>query len=80
MERSVISPNVRIENHSEVYDSIIMEGVSIGKNVKIRNTIIDKLVTVPDGRQIGYNSEEDARQFTITEKGIIVVPKELPLL
>ncbi|MDQ1271974.1 MAG: glucose-phosphate adenylyltransferase [Planctomycetota bacterium] len=80
VERSVISPNVRIENHSEVYDSIIMEGVSIGKNVKIRNTIIDKLVTVPDGRQIGYNSEEDARQFTITEKGIIVVPKELPLL
>jgi glucose-1-phosphate adenylyltransferase len=57
-----------------------MEGVSIGKNVKIRNTIIDKLVTVPDGRQIGYNSEEDARQFTITEKVIIVVPKELPLL
>ena len=30
VERSVISPNVRIENHSEVYDSIVMEGVSIG--------------------------------------------------
>lgn len=80
VERSVISPNVRIETHSEVYDSIIMEGVRIGKNVKIRNTIIDKFVTVPDGKQIGYNPEEDARQFTITEKGIIVVPKKLPLL
>lgn len=80
VERSVISPNVRIENHSEVYDSIVMEGVSIGNNVKIRNTIIDKGVTVPDGKQIGYNPEEDARQFTLTEKGIIVVPKELPLL
>lgn len=80
VEKSIISPNVRIENHSEVYDSIIMEGVSIGKNVKIRNSIIDKLVTVPDGRHIGYNPEEDARQFTITERGIIVVPKELPLL
>lgn len=80
VERSVISPNVRIENHSEVFDSIVMEGVSIGKNVKIRNTIIDKLVTVPDGKQIGYNQEEDAKLFTITERGIIVVPKELPLL
>jgi ADP-glucose pyrophosphorylase len=80
VEKSVISPNVRIEDHSEVYDSIIMDGVRIGKNVKIRNTIIDKSVIVPDGKQIGYNPEEDARQFTVTEKGIVVVPKELPLL
>ncbi|MBE7446586.1 MAG: glucose-1-phosphate adenylyltransferase [Planctomycetia bacterium] len=80
VERSVFSPNVRIENYSEVYDSIVMEGVRIGKNVRIRNTIIDKSVTVPDGKQIGYNPKEDAHQFTITEKGIIVVPKELHLL
>lgn len=80
VERSVISPNVRIEDHSEVYDSIIMEGVRVGKNVKIRNTIIDKFVTVPDGKQIGYNQEEDAKQFTVTEKGIVAVPKKLPLL
>lgn len=80
VERSVISPNVRIEDHSEIYDSIIMEGVRIGKNVKIRKTIIDKSVVVPDGKQIGYNPEEDARQFTVTERGIVVVPKELPLL
>lgn len=80
VERSVISPNVRIETHSEVYDSIIMEGVRIGKNVKIRNTIIDKFVAVPDGKRIGYDPEEDARQFTVTEKGIVVVPKKLPLL
>jgi glucose-1-phosphate adenylyltransferase len=79
VERSVISPNVRIENHSEVYDSILMEGVKVGKNVKIRNAIIDKLVVVPDGKQIGYNLEEDKKQFTVTEKGIVVAHKEMPL-
>lgn len=80
VERSIISSDVRIENHSEIYDTILMEGVRIGRNVKIRNAIIDKLVKVPDGMKIGYNLEEDAKQFTVTEKGIVVAHKEMPLV
>ncbi|HHT9125001.1 MAG TPA: glucose-1-phosphate adenylyltransferase [Candidatus Brocadiia bacterium] len=79
VERSLLSPDVRIDCHSEVYDSIIMEHVRIGKHAKIRRAIIDKSVVVPDGMCIGYNLEEDAKHFTITEKGIVVVPKEMPL-
>lgn len=80
IEGSVISPDVRIDSHSEVIDSIVMEGVRIGKNVKIRKAIIDKSVTIPDGKQIGYNLEEDAKQFAVTKKDVVVVHKEQPLL
>ena len=80
VERSILSPNVRIDNYSEVIDSILMAGVRIGKNVKIRKAIIDKSVIVPDGKHIGYNLEADARQFVISEKGVIVAHKEMPLL
>ena len=80
VERSVLSHNVRIECYSEVYDSIIMEGVRVGKGVKIRNAIIDKGVTIPDGKCIGYNPEEDKKLFTISDKGIVVVEKEMPIM
>lgn len=80
IERSVLSPDVRIECHSEVLDSILMKGVRIGKNVKIRKAIVDKSVIIPDGMQIGYNLGDDAKQFTVSEKGIIVAHKEMPLL
>jgi len=80
VERSILSPNVRIDNYSEVIDSILMAGVRIGKNVKIRKAIIDKSVIVPDGKHIGYNLEADAKQFVISEKGVIVAHKEMPLL
>ena len=80
VERSILSPNVRIDNYSEVFDSILMAGVRIGKNVKIRKAIIDKSVIVPDGKHIGYNLEADAKQFVISEKGVIVAHKEMPLL
>jgi glucose-1-phosphate adenylyltransferase len=79
VERSVLSPDVRVDCFSEIYDSIIMEHVRIGKHVKIRRAIIDKSVTVPDGMTIGYDTEQDAKRFAITEKGITVVPKEMRL-
>ncbi|HLG30227.1 MAG TPA: glucose-1-phosphate adenylyltransferase, partial [Candidatus Brocadiales bacterium] len=79
VERSLLSPDVRVDCYSEVVDSVIMEHVRIGKHVKIRRAIIDKSVNVPDGMSIGYNIEEDAKRFTVTEKGIVAVPKEMPL-
>ncbi len=75
IERSVLSPNVRVNSYSRVEDSIIMEGVDIGRNAKIRRAIIDKDVTIPQGTEIGYDPEEDRKRFTVTESGLVVVAK-----
>ncbi|WP_347274715.1 glucose-1-phosphate adenylyltransferase [Candidatus Kuenenia sp.] len=78
--KSIISPNVTIGSESSVMGSIIMEGVRIGKNVKIKNAIIDKHVTIPDGMKIGYDLQNDGKQFTVTEKGVVVAHKEMHLI
>ncbi len=78
--KSVISPCVTIGSQSSVMGSIIMEGVRIGKNVKIKNAIIDKHVTIPDGMKMGYDLQDDGKQFTVTEKGIVVAHKEMHLI
>jgi glucose-1-phosphate adenylyltransferase len=36
---------------------------------------MDKNVIVPDQEQIGYDLEKDKARFTVSEKGIVVVPK-----
>ena len=77
---SVLSPDVRIEIGSEIIDSVVLEGVRIGKNASIKRAIIDKGVVVPDNTHIGHNPEEDLRHFTVTDKGIVVVPKEMPFI
>ncbi len=80
VEGCVLSPDVRVDSHSEIYDSIIMESVRIGKNVKIRRAIIDKSVNIPDYMSIGYDFNKDSKKFTVTENGIVVVRKEMPLI
>ncbi|MFH1678745.1 MAG: glucose-1-phosphate adenylyltransferase [Candidatus Omnitrophota bacterium] len=76
LERCVLSYNVSIGKDSEVADSILMEGVCVGRNVKIRKAIIDKDVHIPSGMIIGYGPEEDKKRFFVTDTGIVVVAKK----
>ena len=75
VERSVLSPRVRINSWSQVHDSILMENVEIGRHCEIRKAIIDKNVTIPPGTKIGVDLEEDRKRFQVTESGIVVIPK-----
>jgi glucose-1-phosphate adenylyltransferase len=75
VQRSILSPNVRINSFSEVYDSILMEGVNVGRHAKIKRAIIDKDVNIPQGIVIGFNLEEDKKRFFVSESGIVVVAK-----
>lgn len=79
IKRSILSPRVMIHSFAEVEDSILLEGVDVGRYVKIRRAILDKEVQIPQGMEIGYNLDEDTRRFTVTGSGIVVVPKGIRL-
>jgi glucose-1-phosphate adenylyltransferase len=79
VKRSVLSPRVMVHSYAEVEDSILLEGVDIGRYGKIRKTIIDKDVQIPPNMKIGYDLDEDAKRFTVTGSGIVVVPKGIRL-
>ena len=74
--RSIVSPGVRINSYALVEDSILFDGVVVGRNARIRRAIVDKDVRIPAGFEVGWNREADlARGFTVSEEGITVVAK-----
>jgi glucose-1-phosphate adenylyltransferase len=75
VKNSVLSYNVIVRSWSEVRESVIMSDVEIGRRCKIMKAIIDKANRVPPNTKIGYNPEEDRKKFTVTPRGIVVVPK-----
>lgn len=75
VNRSVLSPKVRINSFSEVHESILFENVQIGRRCKIRRAIIDKNVDIPPGMTIGHDPEEDRRRFFVSPSGVVVIPK-----
>jgi glucose-1-phosphate adenylyltransferase len=75
INRCVLHPRVRINSYADVDESILMDGVEVGRHSKIRRAIIDKGVKLPPGTVIGYDLEADRARFTVTDSGIVVVPK-----
>jgi glucose-1-phosphate adenylyltransferase len=75
INRCVLHPRVRVNSYADIDESILMDGVEVGRHSKIRKAIIDKGVKIPPGTTIGYDLEEDRERFTVTESGIVVVSK-----
>jgi glucose-1-phosphate adenylyltransferase len=75
IHRCILSPRVRVNSYSEVVDTILFEGVNVGRHSKIKRAIIDKNVDIPPGTTIGYDPEEDRRRFFVSPSGLVVVPK-----
>ena len=75
VERSIISPSVFVDHDAHVIDSILMEGVHVGVGARLRRCIIDKNVNVPDWAVIGHDAAEDAKHYTLSDSGVVVVSK-----
>ena len=75
VQNSILFNNVFVDEESVVEGSLLFEGVRVGKGCRLTNCIVDKNVIIPDRERIGYEMEKDRKRFTVSEKGIVVVPK-----
>jgi glucose-1-phosphate adenylyltransferase len=74
VRNSVISHYVVVQSCATVEESVILDDVVIGLRCKIKKAIIDKHNIIPAHTEIGYNPNEDMKRFTVTPRGIVVVP------
>ena len=75
VRRSVLSPGVRVHSFAEVDQSVLLDGVDVGRNAVIRNAILDKNVRVAERAQIGVDLERDRERFVVSDGGVVVVGK-----
>ena len=75
----MLSNNVRVNSFSVVEDSVLLDGVDVGRRARVRKAIIEKDVRIPEGYVIGHNHEDDAKRFTISPGGVVVVPQGISL-
>jgi glucose-1-phosphate adenylyltransferase len=75
VDHSILFKNVFIDDQAMVSNSVIFSNVKVGKKVRLNNCIIDKHVTIPDGEIIGFDLDKDRERFTVTDKGIVVIPE-----
>ena len=75
VERCILGPEVRVNSYAKVVDSVLMDGVDIGRHARVTKAIIDKGVRIPASFVVGEDPEEDKRRFTMTPGGVVVIPR-----
>jgi glucose-1-phosphate adenylyltransferase len=78
IDRCVLGPRVRINSYSTVNESVLFEGVEVGRHCRIRRAIVDKEVRIPPSTSIGYDPDADRfRGIVLGPDGISVISSEV---
>jgi glucose-1-phosphate adenylyltransferase len=77
VRESLLFSDVRVEERSSIFRSVILPHAEIGRGCVIRGAIVDEGCEIPDGTTIGVDREADARRFHVTEKGVVLVTPDM---
>jgi glucose-1-phosphate adenylyltransferase len=77
VNHSVLFSDVHVGERSEISDSVILSGCRIGRNVMLRRVVLDNKCEISDGMIIGFNREEDAKRFHVSQNGITLVTPDM---
>ena len=79
VRNSILSQDVRVNSYADIESSIIFTHCNIGRHCRIKRAIIDRDVHLPEGTVIGYDQEQDRKNYFVTPSGLTVVTRDLSL-
>jgi glucose-1-phosphate adenylyltransferase len=77
LRRSLLFSNVHVHSYGHVNDSVILPNVVVGRRCRITRALIDKGCRIPEGTVIGEDPRDDARRFSVTPGGVVLVTPEM---
>jgi glucose-1-phosphate adenylyltransferase len=77
VRRSLLFTGVKIGSYSDVREAVILPYCNIGRGARLNRVIIDSGVRIPEGLVIGEDPELDARRFRVSEKGVVLVTRDM---
>lgn len=78
VKKSLLFSDVHVHSFSSIDESVILPGVEIRRNVKIKKAIIDAGCIIPEDMVIGHNHDDDkAKGFRVTKKGVVLVTRSM---
>jgi glucose-1-phosphate adenylyltransferase len=75
--KSLVFSDVQVDTDSEINQSVLLHGVTVGRWCKIRRAILDEGCMVPDGMKIGDDLELDKKRFLVTKGGVVLVTPDM---
>jgi glucose-1-phosphate adenylyltransferase len=76
IDRTILGPSSRVNSYAHVEESILFDGVDVGRHARLRRVIVDKNVEIPPRTEIGYDLDADRKRYPVIDD-IVVIPKSM---
>jgi glucose-1-phosphate adenylyltransferase len=77
LKRSLLFTGVRINSYSDVENAVVLPYVNIGRSTRLKNVVIDRGVSIPDGLVVGEDPVLDAQRFRRTDRGVCLITRPM---
>ena len=77
VSRSLLFTGVRAHSYSTIHEAVILPYARIGRGARLKKTVIDANVTIPDGLVVGEDPVLDAKRFRRTEEGVTLITQTM---
>lgn len=77
LRESLLFFGVTVDERSEIFRSVLLPHVTVGKGCRISRAILDEGCSVPDGMVIGEDGVRDRERFHVTEQGVVLVTQDM---
>ncbi|MDE2474456.1 MAG: glucose-1-phosphate adenylyltransferase [Alphaproteobacteria bacterium] len=74
---SLLFTHTKVNAGSQIDRSVVLPNCRIGRNVRLRNVVIDRGVEIPDNMVIGEDPLVDAQRFHRTQAGVCLVTSRM---
>ena len=75
--RSVLFSGVHVRTGASLDQAVVLPDVDVGPGARLTRVVIERRCEIPAGMVIGEDAEADARRFHRTEKGVVLVTREM---
>jgi glucose-1-phosphate adenylyltransferase len=77
VQRSLLFTGVRVHSFSSLDGAVVLPQCQIGRNVRLRNVVLDRGVIIPAGLVVGEDAALDAGRFRRTANGICLITQTM---
>jgi glucose-1-phosphate adenylyltransferase len=74
---SVLFSSVRIHSFCNLEDAVVLPGVTIQRNCRLKKVVIDRGCDIPEGTVVGEDPVADAERFERTDEGVVLITREM---
>lgn len=75
LRNCIVRREAVIESGAELENCVIMDYACIGRGARMRNVIVDRHNRIAPETVIGHDREADSARYTVSEQGVVVVPR-----